>query len=212
MISGIVALIPLLVGADSAPPPPTPETVELVAQLARPAPADTAYAEVRFVSVLKRPLVLHGSLHYGGAAELGKTVDEPYHETTTIANGKVDVQRAGKPAQHFALERAPELQVLLAAFSALLAGDAAALGRSYAIDVTRSGADFTLTLTPRDAALARHLRAFVVDASGNEPRCFSLRQADGDASVMLLGPLAGTPLGDAPTAAALASLCRHAAQ
>jgi len=202
----------MLLGADSAPPPPTPEAVALIAQLARPAPADTAYAEVRFVNVLRRPLLLRGSLHFGGGGELGKNVDEPYRETTTIANGQVDVQRAGKPAQHFALERAPELQVLLAAFSALLAGDAAALTKTYAIDAKSSGADFTLTLTPRGGALARHLRAFVVDASGNEPRCFSLRQADGDASVMLLGSLAVMPLDDAPSATALASLCHHVAQ
>jgi len=84
-----------------------PGEAALIARLARPAPADTAYTEVRFVSVLKRPLVLRGELHYGGAGELGKRVDQPYRETTTISHGKVEVQRSGKPAQRFSLERAP---------------------------------------------------------------------------------------------------------
>ena len=167
---------------------------------------------MRFVSLLKRPLVLHGALHYGGAGELGKRVDAPYRETTTIANGDVDVERAGRSPQHFALDRAPELQVLLSAFSALLGGDAAALARFYALDLQQDGLRFTLTLTPRDAGLRRHLREFVVEGAGSEPRCFTLRQADGDESVMLLGALAAANLPSPPTRAALATLCRNAAQ
>ncbi|HEY2395030.1 MAG TPA: LolA-related protein [Rudaea sp.] len=212
MISGIVALIPALLAASPSPPSaPTPETSALIARLARPAPADTAYTEVRFVSVLKQPLLLRGELHYGGAGELGKRVDQPYHETTTISAGKVAVQRAGKPAQHFSLERAPELHALLAAFSALLGGDAATLAQYYAIEATRDGAHFRLTLTPRGEDLARHLRTVVVDGSGNEPQCFSLQQADGDRSVMLLGALAAKVPAEAPTQAALAALCQTGA-
>lgn len=199
--------------ATANPPPdsaPTPEAAALIARLARPAPADTAYTEVRFVSMLKRPLVLHGALHYGGAGALGKRVDAPYRETTTVADGKVDVEREGRAAQHFSLERAPELQVMLSAFTALLGGDAASLARSYAIDASQEGERFTLTLTPRDRGLARHLRAVVVDGSGSEPACFSLQQADGDRSVMLLGALAAAPLPDPPTPKSVAALCTAA--
>ncbi len=158
--------------------------------------------------MLKQPLLLHGELHYGGAAELGKRVDQPYRETTTISAGKVEVQRAGKPAQHFSLERAPELQALLAAFSALLGGDATTLAQYYGIDATQSGPRFSMTLTPRGADLAKHLRTVVVDGSGNEPQCFSLQQTDGDSSVMLLGALAATVTAEPPTRSALAALCQ----
>jgi Outer membrane lipoprotein carrier protein LolA-like len=210
MISGIVALIPVLLAASPPASAPTPEVAALIARLARPAPADTAYAEVRFVSVLKQPLLLRGQLHYGGATELGKRVEQPYAETTTISAGKVEVQRAGKPPQHFSLERAPELQALLAAFSALLGGDAATLARYYAIDAKQAGDSFTLTLTPRGADLAKHLRDVVVEGSGAEPRCFTLQQSDGDSSIMLLGRLAGVELPDPPTPDKLAVLCRTA--
>jgi hypothetical protein len=212
MISGTLALTCALLAADaSTPSPAAPDAAAIVARLARPAPADTAYREVRFVSVLKQPLVLDGSLHYGGDGELGKDVDRPYRETTTISHGKVEVRRTGKPAQRFSLERAPELQALLAAFSALLGGDAATLGRYYDIAAAQDGDRFTLTLTPRLPDLARHLREVVVDGRGNEPRCFSFRQKDGDSSVMLLGPLRESVLADPPTTAALAALCRDGA-
>jgi hypothetical protein len=211
MISGILALVPVLLAASPpAPSTPTPETSALIARLARPAPADKAYREVRFVSMLERPLVLDGELHYGGDGRLGKRVDAPYRETTTISAGKVEVERAGKRPQRFSLERAPELQALLAAFSALLGGDAATLAQYYRIDAAQDGADFTLTLTPRLADLARHLDRVVVDGRGDEPRCFSFQQHDGDSSVMLLGTLAAAALPEPPSPAALAALCRSA--
>ena len=67
---------------------------------------------------------------------------------------------------------------------------------------------WTLTLTPRDVALSAHLKAFVIDGAGNEPHCFTLRQANGDASVMLLGPRAAMKLPQPPTVATLTTLCR----
>jgi len=211
MISGIVALIPLLLAASPpAPSAATPDSSALIARLARPAPADTAYTEVRFVGMLKQPLVLHGELHYGGAGKLGKRVDQPYRETTTIADGNVEVQRADKPLQRFSLDRAPELQTLLAAFGALLGGDAATLTKHYQVDALEAGSDFSLKLTARAARPGKLNRVVVsVDGSGDEPRCFSLYQPDGDASIMLLGPLAAATLPDPPTRNALEKLCHR---
>jgi hypothetical protein len=211
MISGIVALIPLLFAASPpASPAATSDSAALIARLARPAPAATAYTEVRFVGMLKQPLVLHGELQYGGAGKLGKRVDQPYRETTTIADGSVEVQRADKPVQRFSLDRAPELQTLLAAFGALLGGDAATLAKYYQVDALEAGSDFSLKLTARAARPGKLNRVIVsVDGSGNEPRCFSLYQPDGDASVMLLGSLAAASLPEPPTRAALEKLCHR---
>jgi hypothetical protein len=211
MISGIVALIPLLFAASPpAPSAATPDSSALIARLARPAPADTAYTEVRFVGMLKQPLVLHGELHYGGTGKLGKRVDKPYQETTTIADGSVEVERADKPVQRFSLDRSPELQTLLAAFGALLGGDAATLAKYYEVDAVEAGSDFSLKLTARAARPGKLNRVVVrVDGSSDEPRCFSLYQPDGDASVMLLGALAAATLPDPPTRAALEKSCHR---
>ena len=159
--------------------------------------------------LLKKPLLLRGELDYGGADKLGKRVEQPYRETTTIAGGSVDVQREGRPQRHFSLDRAPELQALLVGFSALLGGDAATLKKFYTISLVDNAANWTLTLSPVAPALARHLQSIVVDGAGTEPRCFSLHEADGDASVMLLGTLAATPLADPPTLPALDAICQR---
>ena len=179
----------------------------MIAKLARPAPASTAYTEVRFVRLLRKPLVLHGQLDYNGPGQLGKRVEAPYRESTTIADGGADVARDGRPPKHIDLDRAPELKALLTGFSALLGGDAATLQQLYTMDFVETAANWTLTLTPRAPDLARHLRALIVAGNANEPRCFTLQQADGDSSTMLLGALAAATLPQPQTPAAVTALC-----
>jgi hypothetical protein len=196
-----------------APLPDTPASaaVTQIARLARPVPSSTLYTEVRFVRVLKKPLLMRGKLDYGGAGKLGKRVEQPYRETTAIDAGRVEVQREGRAPRRFPLDRAPELQALLTGFSALLGGDATALEKVFAIGFVQNAAKWTLTLTPHEAALAKHLQEIVVDGAGDEPQCFSLQQADGDANVMLLGTLAAAALPDPPTRSALAAICQRVA-
>ena len=183
----------------------------LIATLARPAPASTPYSEVHFARMLKEPLVLHGQLDYGGADKLGKRVDTPYKETTTIADGKATIARDGRGSKSFGLNRAPELQGLLASFSAMLSGDAETMNRYYAIEQKGDAKNWTLTLQPRQPELAKHLKSVVIDGVAKEPRCFTMTQGDGDVSVMLLGDLATASLTKPITRAALDTLC-HAAQ
>ena len=185
------------------------DAATLIAALARPAPASTAYTEVRFARPLRAPLVLHGQLDYGGGDRLGKRIDTPYRETTTIGAGVARVEREGHAPREISLERVPVLAALLGGLSALLGGDTAALADRYAIALGAEGDAWTLTLRPRAAELARHLRAIVVDGHGHEPGCLSLEEAEGDASVLLLGELARAPLAHAPTRAQLAAVCRH---
>jgi Outer membrane lipoprotein carrier protein LolA-like len=208
MISGTTILLATLClnATPASPPGIPPEASALVSSMARPVPSDTPYTEVRFVSVLKQPLILRGELHYGGPAELGKRVDSPYKETTTISGGQVEVVRDGRTARRFSLMRAPELESLLASFSALLGGDSDALAQNYSVTL-RNAATWQMTLTPRSEALARHVREIIVDGSGKEPRCFSLNEADGDASVMMLGSLAQEKMPQPLTRAAVESMC-----
>jgi hypothetical protein len=207
MISGIALLLTLLCSANPQPATADAAADALVARLARPAPARTAYTEVRFVHLLRKPLVLRGELSYDGAQKLGKTVSAPYRETTTIADGNVEMQREKRAPRRFELSRAPELEALLASFSALLGGDAATLHRYYDANFVENAPKWILTLKPRDAGLARHLRDIVVDGADTEARCFTLHEANGDASVMLVGALAQAPLPATLDVAALHAQC-----
>ncbi len=203
-------LLPLSANA-SAPEPVTtalaPATRALIVSLGQPAPARTAFAEARFLRVLDRPLVISGELAWLGGDQLQRRVDKPRLETASIADGEVTVQRVGKRARHFSLHRAPQLQVLLDSFVGLLSGDPARLVQAFTIQRSGTAAQWTLSLVPRDEAVAGSVVGIEVDGVGKRSRCMRIRQANGDLAVDLLGSLAAKmPL--TPTRESLKALCQ----
>ena len=198
----------MVTASASEPAPASSSAQTLIAALGQPAPAHTAFAEARFLQVLDRPLVVSGQLSWLGGDQLQRRVDHPRHETATIAGGEVTQQRDGQPARHFSLKRAPQLQVLLDSFVAMLSGDPARLQQAFEI---RHGGEaagaWTLTLVPRDARVAKAVASIRIDGVGNQSRCMQMQEADGDLAVDLLGPLAAK-MPAAPTRAELQALCQ----
>jgi Outer membrane lipoprotein carrier protein LolA-like len=184
------------------------EPEALIQRLAKPAPASIAFQEVRFSALLSRPLIVAGELGYSGPASLDRRVTTPYQETTMIRGASVRVEREGEPTRSFALKRAPELSGLLTGFSALLTGDVAALERSFSIEMSGDAASWQLQLTPKDATARRRLRQILIDGRRDQPRCFSMLNTDGGASVMLLGEAAQRELSSAASLDDLEQLCR----
>ena len=182
----------------------------LVAGLERELPARTPYTEVRFAQMFDRPTVARGELEYLGPGRLGKRVDSPYKETTTIADGQVKVQRGERKPREIALGQIPELEGFLRGFSALLGGDAVALERDFTLAASNDAARWRISLAPKDARLARRIASIVVDGAGNAARCFTINDADGDASVMLVEALASAELPKPLTPHNLDLVCRGA--
>lgn len=177
-------LTPCLSAAADAGP------AALVASLKRELPARTPYTEVRFAQMFDRPIVARGELEYLGVGRLGKRVDAPYRETTTIADGQVKVQRGERKPREIALGQIPELEGFLRGFSALLGGDADTLARDFELTTRGDGARWRLSLAPKDARLKRRVKSIVVDGADAAARCFTINEADGDSSVMLVEALA----------------------
>lgn len=186
----------------------TIDATALVSRLKRATPARTAYTEIRFSGLLDRPLVLRGELEYLGPAQLGKRVDTPYREQTTVANGEASVRRGDRAPRTFSLNQAPELEGFLRGFAALLGGDAAALARDFELVVHGDMTNWQLTMKPRDARLARRIRIIEVDGTGTTPRCFQTSEADGDSSILLVDTLATTVLPVRPVQSQIDALCR----
>lgn len=184
----LLCLLPCLSAAAE------PDAAALVAGLERALPARTAYTEVRFAQMFDRPLVVRGELEYLGPGKLGKRVDTPYREMTSIADGQVSVQRGERAPRVIALSQIPELEGFLRGFSALLGGDTVALARDFDAATSGTRARWHLSLTPKDARLRRHVASIEVDGSANAARCFAILDADGDARIMLVEALASVEL------------------
>jgi hypothetical protein len=179
----------------------------LIARLAKPAPATISFTEVRFSKLLRAPLIVSGDLGYSGPDSLDRRVTTPYREHTSIRGESVKVEREGEKTRSFALKHAPELRGLLSGFSAMLSGDAAALRKTFDVQMAGNDDAWQLKLTPTDTKARRRLALIEVNGHDNEPRCFSMTTADGASSVLLLGDTAREPVADDVTLVALQRRC-----
>ena len=178
----------------------------LIAKLARPAPARIAFTEVRVSPLLREPLVVSGELEFSGPASLERHVRKPYREDTSIRGESVRVEREGEQSRSFALKRAPELRGLLTGFSSLLTGDASGLKRSFEVQAQGTEQSWMLQLVPLDARARKRLQKLEIVGHDATPRCFSLLNGDGGASVMVLGEAAAS-VPEKMTLESLKSLC-----
>ncbi len=194
----------------AAPPEPTAASASvdagwILSKLARPAPTQTDFVELRGSALLKTPLRIEGQYRRPTGDTLVRAVRVPYAETTTIRNGQATIERNGK-ARTFSLARAPELQGLQASFGAMLAGDRTQLERYYAIDASGTRQAWILRLSPRDRALAAKVRDIVLRGRGAELRCIETRPVKGEMQRTLLAGAARSAHASTD-AAALAALC-----
>lgn len=179
--------------------------------LARPAPMRTAFVEVRGSALLKAPLRLAGEYRRPDADTLVREVRSPYRETTTLRAGEAVIARDGKPPRRFALSRVPELAGLQTSFGALLAGDRAGIERTYTVAVRGSRERWTLTLVPKDKALAARVRDIVLYGQGAELRCIETRPAKGELQRTLLAS-AAQAVTATTDGAGFERLCRNGAK
>lgn len=195
-------MLPCLANAAEVDP------LALVSGLKRELPARTAYTEVRFSSLYDRAVVARGELEYLGSGQLGKRVDEPYVEVTTIADGQVTVQRGTRKPRQISLQRVPELEGFLRGFSALLGGDVETLQRDFELSSSGDATRWQLRLAPSDKRLRKRIDAIVVDGSGDNANCFSILDADDDVSILMVEQLAAATLPDPLTQQNIEAACR----
>ena len=177
-------ILPCLANAAEIDP------LALVNGLQRELPARTAYTEVRFSQMYDRAVIARGELEYLGPGKLGKRVDSPYKEITTIADGEVTIQRGSRAPPRRSRAGQPAGGGLRRRVSALLGGDVAALQRDFEVQGSGSAEHWQLRLSPRDKRLKARIEALQVDGAGSKARCFSIIDADADVSILMVEELA----------------------
>jgi Outer membrane lipoprotein carrier protein LolA-like len=183
----------------------------VLARMAQTPPASTPFVEVSYRHMLDHPMVVSGEMKWLGGDRLERDVEKPYREVAKIDDGELSVQRGSGAVHRTSVSRAPEVGAILAGFRALLSGDAAALSNDFALSIQGGDAGWTLTLIPRTNRLKSRISSIVIDGRGDRPRCMTMHEADGDATVTLLGAMADSSLRSAaPSQSSLAARCRDA--
>jgi hypothetical protein len=155
---------------------------ELTKALADAGSSRVRFSETRHSALLKQPLVLTGTLVFKRPDRLEKHVSTPFSEVVTIEGARVDVTRPGEPGRTIVVPPGPA-RALVESMRATLAGDLAALTRHFTVDVAGTADDWTMTLTPRDPALASTVVRVDFAGRGGKVRRIEVIEAGGDRSV-----------------------------
>jgi hypothetical protein len=206
LLAGSMPGMPLRAAPSEAADPSRVDSDWILSKLVQPTPARTSFVELRGSRLLKKPLRLQGEYLRPDADTLVRKVVAPYTETTTIRAGEVEIARAGKAPRRFSLARAPEMAGLQSSFGALLSGDRRLLDQRYHLHTQGRRQRWTLTLTPKDAAMRQKIQTITLYGRGAELRCIETQAAQGDAQRTLLAGAARSAEGVTGTGA-LATLC-----
>ena len=155
--------------------------------LARNRPARAAFVEKKHLALLDRPVESSGELTFTPPDRMEKRTVLPKPERVVVDRETVTLERAGK-RHTLRLRENPGVAVLVESIRGTLAGDLAALTRTYSVGLDGTPARWRLVLRPLDPAAGSLVER--VEISGAEARVAAVEifQADGDRSVMSLAP------------------------
>lgn len=165
---------------------------ELAALLATRKSGEATFIEERFVSGFDEPLRAKGRLSFAAPGRFARHTTEPRDESMVVEGNTIVLKRAGRSRQ-MALDAVPELSALVEALRGTLTGNAPTLLEHFFVQVEGAPARWTMTLKPRDARLANHLREIKITGLQSDVRSVELWLGGGDRSVMAIEPLQTAP-------------------
>jgi len=181
----VLALTLALALAGWALPARAFDLAELMAQLAQRPSGEARFAEQRFVSGLDQSLRSSGTLSFAAPDRLARLTLLPRAESFVVEGDRITLERGGRTRQ-VQIDSVPELAAMVAALRGTLTGDATTLLQHFVPSVGGSAAGWTLTLLPREPALAAIVRQLRLEGQQADLQRVEILLADGDRSVMTI--------------------------
>lgn len=158
-----------------------------MASLAAVKKAQAHFVERKYLSVLKEPLEVTGTLIYAAPGHLEQNTLSPKRESLIVDNDQLTfVRDEGRQRRTLSLQDYPEIWAFVESIRATLAGDAAALNRFYALDLQGNAVRWRLGLIPRDEKMRALIKTVLISGSGNLVDSVEIQEADGDHSLMTI--------------------------
>jgi hypothetical protein len=176
-----------LAGAAASGQPSGAAFEELMALFHARQRSHVSFTETHEMAMLQQPLTSSGELLYEAPGRLEKRTLAPRPETLILDHGVLSARR-GKHEHQVELSAYPQALPFVESLRATLAGDRAALERYFKVDFSGELPNWTLRLTPRDAALARSVAEVTLSGEQGTLHTLEIREADGDRSLISIGP------------------------
>ena len=163
---------------------------QLMDSLAQTKSGRATFVETKRIALLDRPVESSGELLFTAPDRLEKRTLKPRPESMIVAGGELMVER-GSRRMRVQLQSQPQLAALIESIRGTLAGDRAALERSYRLSLEGTADNWALLLAPLDEKMQAVIRQIKISGTGDRVRTVEIAQADGDSSTMVIEKAAG---------------------
>ena len=180
----ILALAASVAAAQTTAPPAFDELLKLLAARRH---GHVTFTEVQQLAMLDRPLESSGELLYEAPDRLEKRTLKPRAQTLILEHGVLAARR-GQRTYVMELRDYPQVLPLVESIRATLAGDRAALERTFRVQFDGTLGAWTLLLVPVDTTLAGAVKDIRIAGERDAVRTVEIRHNDGDRSLLRIGP------------------------
>lgn len=141
---------------------------------------EARFREEKTIALLAKPLVSEGSIFYSPPGLLVRRTVSPA-PSTVLVDGSTLAFWDGHSTERIDLDTNPVVRLYVDSFVRLLAGDRAALEKSWRISLDRPGGrGWAITLVPTAAPIAAAIREMRIVGQGTVLESMSLMETSGD--------------------------------
>jgi Outer membrane lipoprotein carrier protein LolA-like len=143
------------------------------------------FVERHFIPILDRSIETSGELFFDAPDHLEKRTTIPKPQSVILDRGTLSIHH-GNRSVALSLRDYAAIAPFIDGIRAVLAGDLAALNRTYELDFAPAGDRWRLVLVPRDATLAAMVTKIQVSGIGDVIHTVEFERPGGDHSVMTI--------------------------
>lgn len=163
---------------------------QLMRRMAQRQHGHVGFVERQFIAILDRSIETSGELFFDAPDHLEKRTLKPKPGRLILDHDTLSMQR-GAHVMALPLRDYPEVALFIDSIRAILAGDLAALNRTYTLAFETAGDGWRLVLSPRDAKLAGVVASIQVSGVNDAIHTVEYQRPGGDHSVMTISALSG---------------------
>ena len=186
-VAAAASAVPGAVALATEAPSSTQDLDKLMGLLAQRQHGHVTFVEEHFLAVLDRPVESSGELLYDAPDHLEKRTLKPKPETVVLEHGVITAHR-GRHTYVLNLSDYPQIVPLIDSIRATLAGDRASLEHIFKVSFDGTLDRWKLLLLPSDSAVAKSVKQIRIEGAQDAIRSVEIQQADGDRSLLTIGP------------------------
>jgi hypothetical protein len=158
----------------------------IMSALAQRKHGHVTFVEKKSIALLDRPIESSGELLYDAPDRLEKKTLKPRPESLVLEGGVISAQRG---RHHYVLDvkQYPQVMPFIESIRATLAGDRAALERTFKVEIVGNFEEWTLVLWPLDSRLTRTVKEIHIEGEKDLIHLVEIRETDGDRSLLTIG-------------------------